>query len=68
MSFTQQFVRVNTGGPDEEGCLLFDNDDTLVAVLVRLSDQHDPEYAGKWLLNKDSEYGIITGTRFSMTL
>jgi hypothetical protein len=47
MSFTQQFVRVNTGGPDEEGCLLFDNDDTLVAVLVRLSDQHDPEYAGK---------------------
>ena len=48
MSFTQKFVRVNTGGPDEEGCLLFDNDETLVAVLVRLSDQHDPEYAGKW--------------------
>ena len=48
MSFTQQFVKVNTGGPDKEGCLLFDNDYTLVAVLVRLTDQHDPEYAGKW--------------------
>ena len=34
MSFTQQFVRVNTGGPDKEGCLLFDNDDTLVAALL----------------------------------
>jgi hypothetical protein len=48
MTFTRRFVKVNTGGPGEEGCLLFDNGDALVAVLVRLSDKHDSKYAGKW--------------------
>jgi len=54
MTFTRQFVKVDTGGPDKEGCLLFDSDDALVAVLVRLTNQHDSEYAGKWFF----EYGF----------
>jgi len=45
---THQFVRVNTSGPDQEGCLLFDQNGALVGVLVRLSEQHDTEFAGKW--------------------
>jgi len=46
----RQTVRVNTGGPDREGCLLFDRNGALIGVLVQLSAQHDPEYAGKWFL------------------
>ncbi|RZI59883.1 MAG: hypothetical protein EOP14_03410 [Pseudomonas sp.] len=41
-------VRVDTGGPDEEGRLVFVAD-RLVAVLVQLSDQHQ-ETAGQWFL------------------
>lgn len=46
MSLDLQPVRVETGTDDEEGCLVF-ADGRLVAVLVRLSDQHDG-LAGQW--------------------
>ncbi len=47
MRITLKPVRIETGSPDEDGRLVF-ADDRLVAVLVRLSDQH--EEAGKWFL------------------
>lgn len=43
-----QSVRVKTGSHDTEGLLVF-ADNLLVAVLVRLSDDHE-EDAGKWFL------------------
>jgi hypothetical protein len=43
-----QPVRVGNGF-DEEGLLVFDMDQRLVAVLVRLSEQHE-EQAGRWFL------------------
>ena len=46
MSLELQPVLVDTGTKDEEGCLVF-ADGRLVAVLVRLSDQHDG-VAGQW--------------------
>ena len=46
MSLELQPVRVDTGTEDEEGCLVF-ADGRLVAVLVRLSEQHDG-LAGQW--------------------
>jgi hypothetical protein len=46
MTLTLQPVRVETGSNDQEGCLVF-SDERLVAVLVRLSDQHD-DLAGHW--------------------
>jgi hypothetical protein len=46
MSLTLQPVRVETGTEDEEGFLVF-ADGRLVAVLVRLSDQHETA-AGQW--------------------
>ena len=36
-------------GSDEEGLLVFDDDRRLVAVLTRLSDQHE-ELSGHWFL------------------
>jgi len=48
--FSRQFVRIDTSGPDEEACLLFDERGALVAVLVRLSEQHSRELVGKWFL------------------
>ncbi|MGQ7792834.1 hypothetical protein ACUN0C_10535 [Faunimonas sp. B44] len=47
MKITLKPVRIETGSPDEDGRLVF-ADDRLVAILVRLSDQH--EAAGKWFL------------------
>lgn len=41
-------VRVGTGSADEEGRLVFAGD-RLVAVLVRLSEQHEA-LAGQWFL------------------
>ena len=41
-------VRVETGGADEEGWLVF-RDGKVVAVLVRLSEQHG-DTAGRWFL------------------
>jgi hypothetical protein len=40
MSLTLQPVRVGTGS-DEEGMLVFDDDQRLVAVLVRLLDENE---------------------------
>ena len=48
MSLHLQAVRLATGSRDEEGELVF-VDGCLVAVLVRLSDEHDEE-AGMWFL------------------
>ncbi len=46
MNVTLEPVRVDTGIRDEEGRLVF-ADGQLVAVLVRLSDQHE-DAAGQW--------------------
>ena len=48
MSLTLQPVRVGTGC-DEEGMLVFDDDQRLVAVLTHLSDQYDG-LSGHWFL------------------
>lgn len=49
MTLTRELIKVDTGGPDEEGCLVFE-DGRLVAVLVRLSSEHDSSLTGKWFL------------------
>lgn len=51
MSLRLQPVRVGTGSDDEDGRLVF-RDDALVALLVRLSDNHDGD-AGKWFLEAE---------------
>ena len=48
MSLTFQPVRVNTGF-EEEGVLVFDEQQRLSAVLVHLSDQHEIA-PGQWFL------------------
>ena len=48
MSLTLQPVRVNTGF-EEEGVLVFDERQRLVAVLVHLSDRHEVA-PGQWFL------------------
>jgi hypothetical protein len=48
MSYEFEPVRVRTGSPDEEGRLV-QRDKQLVAVLVRLSEQHGDD-AGKWVV------------------
>lgn len=48
MTLELRTVRVDTGGPDEEGRLVFVAD-RLVAVLVQLSDQHE-DATGQWFL------------------
>jgi hypothetical protein len=56
---TLQPVRVETGGPDEEGRLVL-ADDKLVAVLVRLSEaQDDANLAGQWFL--EAGFGGVDG-------
>jgi hypothetical protein len=58
MSFTLQPIRVATGF-DEEGMLVLDGEQRLMAVLVRLSD--DNEVApGQWYL--EAGFGRIDGT------
>jgi hypothetical protein len=57
LSLTQQPVRIAVGGDDEEGCLVFANDE-LVAVLVRLSRLHE-ELAGRWYL--EAGFGRLDG-------
>ena len=53
MSLRLQPVRVGNGSDDQNGRLVF-KDDALVALLVRLSGNHD-EDAGKWFL--EAEFG-----------
>jgi hypothetical protein len=48
MALRMQDVRIDTGSPDEEGCLVFAHD-RLIAVLVQLSSQHD-RLAGHWFI------------------
>jgi hypothetical protein len=58
MSFTFQTVRVATGF-DEEGMMVLDERQRLVAVLVRLSDDNEVA-AGQWYL--EAGFGRIDGT------
>jgi hypothetical protein len=57
MSLKLQPVQVATGSDDRESQLVF-SDGFLVAVLVRLSDQHEEE-AGMWFL--EAGFGLISG-------
>ena len=57
MSLRLQPVRVGTGSDDEDGRLVF-KDDAVVALLVRLSGNHDGD-AGKWFL--EAEFGCECG-------
>jgi hypothetical protein len=52
MNLTLQPVRVGTGS-DEEGMLVFDDDQRLVAVLTHLGDQYG-EVSGHWYLEAKS--------------
>jgi hypothetical protein len=58
MSLTLQPVRVGTGS-DEEGMLVFDDDQRLLAVLTHLGDQYG-EVSGHWYL--EAGFGRIDGT------
>jgi hypothetical protein len=57
MSFTLQPIRVATGF-DEEGMMVLDEEQRLVAVLVRLSDDNEVA-AGQWYL--EAGFGWIDG-------
>lgn len=57
MSLFLQPVRVATGS-DEEGMLVFTDDQRLVAVLTRLGDQHE-ELSGRWFL--EANFGRLDG-------
>lgn len=59
MSVTLQPLRVETGTTDEEGRLVFYGG-KLVAVLVRLSDEHEG-MAGRWFL--EHGFGPLDDTR-----
>jgi hypothetical protein len=57
MSFTLQRIRVATGF-DEEGMMVLDEEQRLVAVLVRLSDENEVA-AGQWYL--EAGFGRLDG-------
>jgi hypothetical protein len=58
MTFTLQPLRVATGF-DEEGMMVLDEEQRLVAVLVRLSDENEVA-PGQWYL--EAGFGQIDGT------
>ena len=60
MTLTLQSVRVNTGSEDEDGLLVFAGG-RLVAVLVRLSDEHGDK-AGRWFL--EHGFGRLDGMTY----
>jgi hypothetical protein len=60
MSLTLQPVRVNTGF-EEEGVLVFDTHERLVAVLVRLSDGNEVA-PGQWFL--EAGFGPLSGASY----
>jgi hypothetical protein len=60
MSLTHQPVRVNTGF-EEEGVLVFDTHERLVAVLVRLSDGNEVA-PGQWFL--EAGFGPLSGASY----
>ena len=55
MSLILQPVRVGNGS-DEEGMLVFDDDQRLLAVLTHLSDQYDG-VSGHWYL--EAGFGLL---------
>jgi hypothetical protein len=57
MSLTLQPVRVGTGS-NEEGMLVFDDDQRLVAVLTHLGEQYD-SVSGHWYL--EAKFGLLDG-------
>jgi hypothetical protein len=57
VTLTLKPVRVATGADDEEGRLVFAGG-RLVAVLVRLSEQHE-ELAGRWFF--EAGFGRLDG-------
>lgn len=57
MSFTFKPIRVATGF-DEEGMMVLDGEQRLVAVLVRLSDDNEVA-AGQWYL--EAGFGRLDG-------
>jgi hypothetical protein len=57
MSFTLQPIRVATGF-DEEGMMVLDEEQRLVAVLVRLSDENEVA-PGQWYL--EAGFGRLNG-------
>jgi len=63
MSLTLQPVRV-CNGSDEEGMLVFDNDQRLVAVLTHLSDQYG-DVSGHWYL--EAKFGLLDGWVIPLT-
>ena len=54
---TLQPIRVGTGS-DEEGMLVFDDDQRLVAVLTHLGEQYDG-VSGHWYL--EAGFGVLDG-------
>ncbi len=58
MSLTLQPIRVATGF-DEEGMMVLDEEQRLMAVLVRLSDENEVA-PGQWYL--EAGFGRIDGT------
>ena len=59
MTFTLQPLRVATGF-DEEGMMVLDEEQRLVAVLVRLSDENEVA-PGQWYL--EAGFGQIDGVQ-----
>ncbi len=57
MSLTLQPVRVGNGS-DEEGMLVFDDDQRLVAVLTHLGDQYG-DVSGHWYL--ETKFALLGG-------
>jgi hypothetical protein len=57
LSLNLQPVRVGTGS-DEEGVLVFDDGQRLVAVLTHLSDQYG-DVSGHWYL--EAKFGLLDG-------
>ena len=57
MVLTTQPITIETGGPDQEGCLVL-ADGRLVAALIRLSDAHEL-MAGRWYL--EHGFGPLDG-------
>lgn len=60
MTFTLQPLRVATGF-DEEGMMVLDEEQRLVAVLVRLSDENEVA-PGQWYL--EAGFGQIDGVQY----
>jgi hypothetical protein len=58
MSLLLQPVRVATGSADEKGCLVFDQNQRLISLLVQLSDEHE-DLAGHWFY--EAGFGPMDG-------